>query len=54
MDVKKKPRSSNIELLRIVAMFMIILFHITCHCITVQLANADTPYGFLFHPACFS
>lgn len=43
MDVKKKPRSSNIELLRIVAMFMIILFHITCHCITVQLANADTP-----------
>lgn len=43
MDEKKKPRSSNIELLRIVAMFMIILFHITCHCITVQLANADTP-----------
>lgn len=24
-------------------MFMIILFHITCHCITVQLSNADTP-----------
>ena len=43
MNEKRKPRSSNIELLRIVAMFMIILYHITCHCITVQLSNADTP-----------
>ena len=36
---EKKQRSSNIELLRIVAMFMIILFHITCHCVTVQLSD---------------
>lgn len=39
MTTEKKPRSSNIELLRIVAMFMIILFHITVHCVTVQLSD---------------
>lgn len=43
MDEKKKLRYSNIELLRIMSMFMIILYHITCHCITVQLANTDIP-----------
>lgn len=35
----KKARNSNIELLRILAMFMIVLYHITCHCITVQFTN---------------
>jgi len=39
----KKERSSNIELLRIVAMIMIIIYHIWCHCISVQLSN-DTLY----------
>ena len=38
-----KARSSNIELLRGVAMFMIVLYHINVHCITVQLANENTP-----------
>ena len=28
-----KTRSSNIELLRILAMFMIIIFHISDHCV---------------------
>lgn len=36
---KKKTRSSNIELLRILAMFMIVIYHITCHCVTVQLTD---------------
>ena len=35
----KKTRSSNIELLRIVAMFMIVLCHIVYHCVVVQLTN---------------
>ena len=35
----KKTRSSNIELLRIVAMFMIVLYHIVYHCVVVQLTN---------------
>ncbi len=39
----KKERSSNIELLRIVAMIMIIIYHIWCHCISIQLSN-DTMY----------
>lgn len=43
MNEIKKTRSSNIELLRIVAMFMIILYHITCHCIIVQLSDTNTP-----------
>lgn len=43
MNEKIKPRSSNIELLRIVAMFMVILFHITSNCITLQLSNTNTP-----------
>ena len=39
----KKERSSNIELLRIIAMLMIIVYHIWIHCIDVQLSN-DTMY----------
>lgn len=35
----KKERSSNIELLRIIAMLMIIVYHIWSHCICVQIAN---------------
>lgn len=34
-----KKRNSNIEILRIVAMYMIIIFHIVCHCVVVQLTN---------------
>lgn len=34
-----KVRSSNIELLRIVAMYLIVIYHITCHCIVVQLTD---------------
>ena len=36
---KSKIRSSNIEVLRIVAMFMIIIYHIVCHTIIVQLTD---------------
>lgn len=36
----KKERSSNIELLRIVAMLMIIVFHIIHHCVRNQLPNS--------------
>ena len=46
MNTKQPPpriRNSNIELLRIIAMFMIILFHITIHCIIPQLNNPKTP-----------
>lgn len=35
----KGSRASNIELLRIVAMFMIISYHIILHCVNVQLVN---------------
>lgn len=35
----KKLRSSNIELLRVLAMFMIVMYHITCHCVTVQFTD---------------
>ncbi len=36
----KGSRASNIELLRIIAMFMIIVYHIVLHCINVQLTDA--------------
>lgn len=36
----KKERNSNIELLRIVAMMMIIIFHIIHHCVRNQLPNS--------------
>lgn len=35
-------RKSNIELLRIVAMLMIISYHIVLHCIDGQLTDADS------------
>ena len=35
----KSTRASNIELLRIFAMFMIIGYHIILHCVNVQLVN---------------
>ena len=35
----EKVRSSNIELLRVIAMLMIILHHITVHCVYVQLTD---------------
>lgn len=38
----KKQRSSNFELLRIVAMFMIVLYHIYIHCISGQLTAGGT------------
>lgn len=37
MTEKKKTRSANIEILRILAMFMIIIYHIVRHCVKVQL-----------------
>lgn len=36
---KERTRDSNIELLRSVAMLMIILFHIVYHCVVVQLTD---------------
>ena len=38
----KKQRSSNFELLRIVAMFMIVLYHIYIHCISGQLTGGGS------------
>lgn len=38
---EKKIRSSNIELLRIVAMLMIILFHIILHCVFNHLPQSE-------------
>ena len=35
----KSLRDSNIELMRILAMFMIIVYHIVLHCVNVQLAD---------------
>ena len=40
MEIKK--RSSNLELLRIVAMLMIIAFHIYWHCVSGQLTDPDS------------
>lgn len=39
---KNASRASNFELLRIVAMLMIIAYHIIIHCVNVQLVNADS------------
>lgn len=41
MDIKKY-RSSNMELLRICAMLMIILFHIVRHCVSIQLTDGGS------------
>ncbi len=46
----KKTRSSNFELLRILAMLMIIISHIVCHCIVNQLQGEN----FLFVQPYFS
>lgn len=35
----KNMRHSNFDLLRILAMFMIVIYHIVCHCVTVQITN---------------
>lgn len=35
-------RTSNIELLRIVAMLMIVVYHIVCHCVNVQLTDPNS------------
>ena len=40
MEKRKNIRSSNFELLRIIAMLMIVIYHIVCHCINVQLMNS--------------
>ena len=40
--MNNKNRSSNIELLRIVAMLMIIAYHIILHCVNVQLVNVTS------------
>lgn len=37
-----KERSSNIELLRAVAMLMIVAYHIFCHCIDIQLTDVNS------------
>ncbi|OUP56311.1 hypothetical protein B5F14_09770 [Faecalitalea cylindroides] len=39
---KKQSRDSNIELLRIIAMVLIILSHIVIHCIGVQLTDSSS------------
>lgn len=38
----KKARNSNIELLRILAMLMIVMYHIVCHCVNVQLTDGSS------------
>ena len=35
----KKCRNSNMELLRICAMLMIIIFHMVRHCVNIQLTD---------------
>lgn len=41
MENKKVIRSSNFELLRIIAMIMITVYHIVIHCVHVQLINSE-------------
>lgn len=38
----KKSRSSNVELLRVLAMFIIVLYHIVCHCVALQLTDSES------------
>lgn len=51
---KKVKRSSNIELLRIAAMLMIILYHIVFHCVNIQLTDINSIHrmdnGLFNHP----
>lgn len=37
----RKNRNTNIELLRVVAMFLIVVYHITVHCVNVQMSDAS-------------
>lgn len=50
----KAQRSSNIELLRCVAMLMIVLHHIVCHCVNIQLTDRSSMQrmdnGLFIHP----
>lgn len=41
MMQKLKERNSNVELLRIVAMLMIVSYHFFSHCIVGQMAAGD-------------
>lgn len=61
METKQKvtlARQSNIELVRIVAMLMIIAFHITCHCVRIQLLDPDSiqllQNGLFDHPLFYA
>ncbi len=53
----EEMRSSNIELLRSVAMLMIILYHIVCHCVNVQLTDKESikrfSNGLFNHPVFY-
>jgi hypothetical protein len=42
MSEVNKSRDSNIELLRVVAMLMIVIYHIVCHCVGIQLTDASS------------
>ncbi len=54
MENKNNIRKSNIELLRILAIIMIIAHHITCHCFKVQLEDKSfTALGEFFNNAVF-
>ena len=54
---KSQVRSSNFELLRILAMLMIIIFHIVFHCVKPQITDADSiarmGNGFFNHPVVY-
>lgn len=53
----KELRSSNIELLRVLAMFMIVMDHITVHCVTVQFTDPGSmgrrAVDFFNHPVFY-
>ena len=42
---KNYQRKSNIEFLRVVAMFMIVALHIVCYCILGQLSWGDRTFS---------
>lgn len=54
---QNKIRSSNFELLRVVAMYMIIIFHIVWHTVNIQLTDLDSisyfNNGFFNNPSFF-
>lgn len=41
MEKSKKTRLTNIEILRIIAMLMIVIYHIVYHCINMQLVGGN-------------